>query len=656
MPAVPKKQCAAKAVKKGNHVKKHQPQMPASSCFASTTFETHCDTSTGLHYETQITQMEDDLQGVPTSSQDENNPFKTTQDSHATASLSSLPTATQPADTNDAKAVPSTQSSSSTSLHPASQSVDIEQGEHDLLEGQVFPQEKRARGRPKKNGAKEKPFVVEAIAEDVRMVYPWGVWNQDEPFGPPPMAGGHYYAQYMITWSKPTQKLKNQNPSIKDPEDHTTQEFLDSILEAHHCCGTTIRVAAVRKERSNDGQVHQHAEICAGNSKKRFGWKQSYQHLADKGIMVHYNPCSLQAGVSYLYYDSSKKHHFNFIGSMLLHYADGEVRRSAEEIADGCAEGYVKEKMDFLEFRDYLEQQLVNDYIALQQATKTDKKLDEYLNNRSHEPQQQFRKAIRCLQLRNFQHTRLIDFVCQQYTNLDCCCDGRFLESYAEISKHAELPEEYSQYTGDPHAISIILLVWMALGRVRGNTLAICGESGTGKSWILNTLKELLDNEYYEIPTPVGTYPLARLGYYFPLTRCFLLDELSLRMLRGMLGSEGFWKRWLTLQTSRTIRPAFPKNAIPDRESFKDAAPIMYTATNPVRLEIDQDGYKTSKSVRIENEQASQRDKIVQLTKVVYNRKTKPIPSCPYCLSKTLCLTRQRWDLSFPIDLEDDTP
>ncbi|CAD7976979.1 unnamed protein product [Amoebophrya sp. A25] len=119
-----------------------------------------------------------------------------------------------------------------------------------------------------------------------------------------------------------------------------------------------------------------------------------------------------------------------------------------------------------------------------------------------------------------------------------------------------------------------------------------------------------------------------------------------------MLGSEGFWKRWLTLQTSGTIRPAFPKNATPDRESFSDPAPIAYSATIPVRLNINTDGYSTKKEVDIENSQAKQRDTICTLEKVVYTTKSKPIPACGHCLSAYLSEVRNDISISLPVDIE----
>ncbi|CAD7974151.1 unnamed protein product [Amoebophrya sp. A25] len=251
-----------------------------------------------------------------------------------------------------------------------------------------------------------------------------------------------------------------------------------------------------------------------------------------------------------------------------MYWAPEMVPCDPGKLADGSADSFVKQTMDFLEFRDYVENFKLRSILDVMKRTKADPRLDLFLNGRTHEPTQIFRKALRIIKMRNFEERTLLQVLRRAQFTIPCICSGRFKEAFEKFSKSVRLPKRLNKLQGKSYTIYALLLMWAKLGRVRGNTLCFVGPSGTGKSWTLNALKECLNHEFYEIPQPIGSYPLARLGLYWPPTRAFLLDELSIRQLKGMLGDEGFWKRWLTLQTSGSIRPAFPKNGEPDRENF----------------------------------------------------------------------------------------
>lgn len=94
-----------------------------------------------------------------------------------------------------------------------------------------------------------------------------------------------------------------------------------------------------------------------------------------------------------------------------------------------------------------------------------------------------------------------------------------------------------------PVAMAQTILEWAERGRRRGNTLAVVGPGGTGKSWgCLDPLKEIIRGSFFEVPSD-GSYPLERLALK-PTVIAFLLDELDTGALKELFGGKpGWWKR-----------------------------------------------------------------------------------------------------------------
>lgn len=116
--------------------------------------------------------------------------------------------------------------------------------------------------------------------------------------------------------------------------------------------------------------------------------------------------------------------------------------------------------------------------------------------------------------------------------------------------------------------------MWALDGRTGGNTLAVVGGGGTGKSWMLEKMKKALESpaggQYFSLAPGEGTYGLEPLGFSVPEKLAFILDELNLHRIAGWLtnGKRGFWKHWLSVQSDAQIALQLPKNKQFDRVVF----------------------------------------------------------------------------------------
>ncbi|CAD7976583.1 unnamed protein product [Amoebophrya sp. A25] len=490
------------------------------------------------------------------------------------------------------------------------------------------------------------------------IAFPWGAWNTIAlPSGPEKTAGGHGYPTYMVTFSFPTSSMIKKFPNIAKPTDFTDEEWNQLVVDGHRINGVELKIVGIRREKGKKGKhIHLHAIVTAGNSRKRRNWKKTAIWLAEvKKVFTHYSSIGLAAGIHYLYYSSSRKHSAEFIGGMLMWYGSGVPHVPPQELADGSADSFAKTQMDFLEFRELIEQEDIIDILECQARTKENARLDQYLNNRAHDPSAIFKKALRSIAMRNFLPKPLYE-VARNYhksRRAACICEGRFRKAFRQFSKTVQIVgDEHKHLQGAENCISVILIVWMIRGRIRGNTLVFYGQEGTGKSWTMEAFKDILKEEFYEAPQPAGSYALQRLGMLLPPTRCFLLDELSRDGLTKLFGDKGYWKQFLQVQTTRLLRPAFPKNSTPDREIFDDPAPFWYTATRLVRLQCGDDGFDLEEHVVNENKQQQDRETGVRTTKKLHIAGSSAIPGCGYCLSQELDETGDDDDICWPCDVQ----
>lgn len=186
-----------------------------------------------------------------------------------------------------------------------------------------------------------------------------------------------------------------------------------------------------------------------------------------------------------------------------------------------------------------------------------------------------------------------------------------------------------------------VLLRWARSGRVAGNTLALVGPTGTGKSWIIQLLQTTLGKQWHGRPVPAGSYPLERMGWILPLIMAILLDESSAETFEAWLGRVSWWKQWLDLQTAPCMSIALPSNQKFDRCEFSEPAPIAYSATYPIRLTVGKSSYTCHEKVKGENLQQDRREVEGRCTVYVDRGIDQRLPLCAHCFSKCLNFCQQ---------------
>ncbi|CAD7953638.1 unnamed protein product, partial [Amoebophrya sp. A25] len=223
----------------------------------------------------------------------------------------------------------------------------------------------------------------------------------------------------------------------------------------------------------------------------------------------------------------------------------GCVRHSIEYIASQVTDLEVGKPMNPVEFRNLVE---ARQWTCVEQAhdeSKTNTRLDTYLNVGNPCAREKFDRAYASVVGRNPLKEPTLEDMVRDYhkkhdkENSHSC---GYLRAWIEWG---------TLQFGDGLKFAQELVMWMRKGREdRGNFLIMEGSAGTGKSWgTTYPLKKILLAHGYDKPGE-GSYVLERLGSKHPLILAFVLDELDIGTIKDWLSTPemkgtGWWKRFL---------------------------------------------------------------------------------------------------------------
>eukprot|EP00392_Amoebophrya_sp_AT5.2_P018861 g19510.t1 len=472
-----------------------------------------------------------------------------------------------------------------------------------------------------------------ALAEDGvsgdMVVFPWGcVVEPMKQSGTPVTGNGSGYASHLITMASSRNK-KIGKDKYCNPDTISDEEFFARIDAAHKAYGIRLARVVVRRERPKSKckkagawviHEHLHAATDAGDANSRYRWKRISDWLRGQYLMF-------------------------------VNFAYVRFPAAAESIEEMCHNAVMapkEEAMTPLEFRQIVQDLEIKDVRQLHRATVDNHRLDIYVNDQKKSPAAKLKAALESIQFRHFKESSLLRELLQARDKLPCCCSGAVLVALKEWSAGVEWPGTKlhgEQIKATELSAGYVLLRWAKMGRVGGNTLALCGPTGTGKSWIVALMRACLNRQYYEIPKPAGSYPFESLGHFFPEKYAFLLDECSIEKVIAWLGMMGWWKTFLDVQTVRELGIALPSNQTFGRVVFTVPAPVVYTATNPIRLRVGQSGYQDFEAVKSENLQQARRETLGRCEVCVDRGIDHRLPDCGHCFSKYLHLCQQHYQV-----------
>lgn len=210
----------------------------------------------------------------------------------------------------------------------------------------------------------------------------------------------------------------------------------------------------------------------------------------------------------------------------------------------------------------------------------------------------------------------------------------------APAVKIGGVPVEPGEFT-----CGYILVRWARIGRKPGNTIALVGPTGTGKSWCIALIKACLGGtDFYAPPKGESSYPLENLAWFLPAKRAIVLDEFSKRRMITFLGQKGWWKLFLDLQTDEHFTIPLPSNNSFDRRVFSEPAPFVYSSTVPIRLNVGDDGFLDYEEVLSENQQQTRRETQLICEVCVDRGLDERLPNCACCFSQYLWNSINHYD------------
>jgi hypothetical protein len=508
--------------------------------------------------------------------------------------------------------------------------------------------------------AKQRAQLAEKGILDDLVCTPWAIIRPAEIGGSFLNEKESGFSCYIVTLAKPTKKNSGR---ILCPTKITTEEFMGKLRLGHMAYGVSLQKMCARRERPRDHE-HLHCVVSAGDARQRYRWKRIAEYCRATWFMfLNFTTINWASGVLYLSQGSSRKYEWEFVEEPMLWFAPGVEEQSIEEICHGSGHSDVKvKKMDFIEFREFIEQNNVKDIAELHRCTRDNPKLDRFVNDVKQSVAAKWSQAQSSIQMRNSRPTTLLKEFLRASTKYECVCGQRTVQALRDWSKGIDWPG--AKIKGKPvakgeFAAGFMIMRWGKLGRVPGNTLCFVGPTGTGKSWIISLMKAALDFKmFYAAPKGKTNFPFEALGWLLPLLLAFLLDEFSTERMLSWLGERGWWKLWLDLQTDPVFVPSLPKNEKYERTHFSEPAPIVYSATYPIRLRVGDDGFTDYAKVCSENEQQSRRETQGVCSVCVDRGLDENLPTCAKCFGDYLWLCHNHYTTqkTSPVDPKVDVP
>eukprot|EP00392_Amoebophrya_sp_AT5.2_P018207 g18693.t1 len=500
--------------------------------------------------------------------------------------------------------------------------------------------------------AATKSLQETGIYEDF-VAFPWGTIVAGKQMGQALDGTSCGFPSYLVTFSAPRKRTKKSHCA---PADISDAVFLERIVMAHRCYKVTLAKVVIRRERPK-GHEHLHAAVTTGEATLRFRWKRISDWLRNQFTMfTNFQYIPFSTAVQYITSGSSRKFQMDFVGEPLLHFSEGNLPETVEELAYNSVLKKELKPMTFLEFRAYVEEHDdIKDVRDLHKHTNNCIRLDMYVNDQRQKPALKLKNAQESIEFRNFEHSNLVKKLLAAADKMPCCCGGKTLPALREWSLGIEWPtvkRDEKPLKKTKTSSAYVILRWARLGRVAGNTMALVGPTGTGKSWVLALIRAALGDEYYEIPKPGGSYPLEDLGWYRPEKFAIVLDECSNERLIAWLGPLAWWKLFLDIQTVRKLFLSLPSNNHFDRRFFEIPSPVCYSSTYPIRLSIGQAGYMDFEKVRAENSQQQRRECVGECKVCVDRGLDKRLPECGHCLSLWL----REGNKDYKVIPEDELP
>eukprot|EP00392_Amoebophrya_sp_AT5.2_P019513 g20374.t1 len=474
---------------------------------------------------------------------------------------------------------------------------------------------------------------------------PWAVVKRGCRTGTEMKKHGSGFASYLVTFAAPDAKKR---PDLLQPSQVDLKKFLDTIWAVHKEHDAHLKKAVARRERSGEDGTHEHlhAAITAGSTQYRYRYGAVAKELYELyRLALNFSHVPFNSAVGYLSRGSSRKYQFNFIDEPLLRFHRDEEVQTIEEMVLGHNNCNTEEQeaYEFHEFRALIEQKKIEDLQGLHRLTVGDKRLDAYVNGNGTRPDlpgQLLRSALNSLACRNMPQevifiTELLEADARKTA---CMCGGKQTPAVKAWSRGLRWSDR--TLSGELVAGGMILH-WAINGRI-GGALCFTGTGGTGKTWILHMVRATLrggNGRSFDMASNDGSYSFEQLGAAMPETLCFLLDEMNLQRLGALFtnGRPGYWKHWLSFQTADVMKLQLAKNRHHDREEFDQPAPVMYSGTWPLRMELGADaGFDSEEKAQAENAQQRRREVQALCPNKVDPGPGKRIPPCGKCFSQYL--------------------
>jgi len=481
------------------------------------------------------------------------------------------------------------------------------------------------------------------------VVFPWAMIQMGRQSGTTLDDKANGFSSYLITWAMPKSIKGKAAPDKAAPDKMTNQQFCDAILAAHKVYSVQLQKVCIRRETVNKLREHLHAAATTGYCTTRYRWKRISDWLRGQHLMyLNFQHVPFPVACGYICFGSSRKFQHDFVGEPLLHFSEGTMPETIEEICYNQVQQKKDEPMSFLEFRQFVEDEKVEDLAQLHQKTVGNIRLDLFVNDFRKTASAKLEQAKESLKLRSMRPTTLVKELFRAEERMPCLCiEGaggakcrdrvfKALQDWSEGVEWVGVKRDGKKLEKSKWSTGFVVLRWAQVGRTAGNAIALVGPTGTGKSMFLQLLQAALGVNWMGLPDNAGSYPLEVLGKILPHRFAWLLDENSAERMEGWLGAKIWWKSWLNIQSAPTLQLMLPSSKTFDRTEYKEKAPVMYSATYPIRLTHGSCGYRDPFKIKCENEQQDRREVVGRCEVYVDQGIDNRLPLCGCCASKYL--------------------
>eukprot|EP00392_Amoebophrya_sp_AT5.2_P007953 g7972.t1 len=410
------------------------------------------------------------------------------------------------------------------------------------------------------------------------VAFPWAVIKPGIQSGSPIAAKGCGYSAYLITMAQPKDTSGSSGASGAASSSAATTKKSKKKKKSVICCPSTI-TAEVFLERIWEayGQIGK--------------WLQMKYDMH-----LNFTALPFSSATQYITQGSSRKFQYAFVGDPIV---------TGASLANTVAN-----PMDFFEFRELVDDRKITKLDALHRETVSNVRLDAFVNgdgSNRNRARQKLACALESLRLRKSTPTTLIDALLAAENELECVCHDRTVNALMTWSRNLRWSDNCKPSEA---AAAIQCIHWAINGRGAGNTMVMWGPTGTGKSWWAEMLKACLGERYFAAAQGEQSYPFEQLGWSDVEKLALLFDEVSPMTMNKFLTNSkgGWWKMWLQIQTESRLALGLPKNREYDRHVFAEPAPILYTATVPIRLQLGMENMLDETDADRENEQQRRRE------------------------------------------------